>query len=53
VVGRARALHEFLEDGEKSVTFKRVLMHRIKSSHLRFVEDFDLMIKVISKLEAE
>jgi len=46
-------LREFLEDGDKSSTFKRVLMHRIKSSHRCIVEDFDLMIKVLTILEAE
>lgn len=45
------AIHEYLEDGNKSPTFNRVLFHRIKRSQIQIMEDFDLMIRVLTRLE--
>jgi len=47
------ALTKFLENGDRSGTFKRVLIHRIKNSQIQIMEDFDLMIKVLKELEKE
>lgn len=43
-------VNQFLKTGEKGEGF-RVLAFRVRQSQIMIMEDFDLMIKVLTKLE--
>lgn len=43
-------VEHFLDNGEKGEGF-RVLAYRVRQSHITIMEDFDLMIKFITKIE--
>jgi len=45
-------VEHFLETGEKREGF-RVLAHRVRRGHIRIIEDFDLMTKLLIKIEAK
>jgi len=44
-------VERFLETGEKGEGF-RVLAYRVRRGHIRIIEDFDLMTRLLIKIEA-
>ena len=41
---------QFLKTGEKGEGF-RVLAHRVRQAQIMIIEDFDLMIRLLTKIE--
>ena len=44
-------LNHFLKTGEKGEGF-RVLAHRVRNGQIQIIKDFDLMIKLLTKIES-
>lgn len=45
-------VEQYLKTGEKGDGF-RVLAYRVRRGQIKIMEDFDLMIKLINKIEAK